>query len=348
MKLTKHILFISMFSAISGAQAASVGLLGGSLNDQTVFAHTYVTSGSGVGTVGNGWTVNGNVLSNAATTIGAHSYVSGSTQSSALTIGASGYINNNATSSTATTTGAMSTINGNLVSGTAVTLGASSNVIGTVDYGTALTAPASTSTGGSTQNSAPVVILDEHLGVSSAQNTLNGMTGTDTINVEDIATDQTFTSGVYNRTGLLTTTAGVKLTLDAQNLDGDFIFNISGYLSFGADTVVEVINGTGNNNVIWNTGSYAATGAKSDIVGTILAHTYVTVGANALVSGTYGGCGGVFAATGYVTLGANATVGGNGCSGAISTPSAVPLPAAVWLFGSGLIGLAGIARRKKA
>lgn len=28
--------------------------------------------------------------------------------------------------------------------------------------------------------------------------------------------------------------------------------------------------------------------------------------------------------------------------------SAVPVPAAVWLFGSGLIGLAGIARRKKA
>ena len=29
-------------------------------------------------------------------------------------------------------------------------------------------------------------------------------------------------------------------------------------------------------------------------------------------------------------------------------PSAVPIPAAVWLFGSGLLGLVGIARRKKA
>lgn len=30
------------------------------------------------------------------------------------------------------------------------------------------------------------------------------------------------------------------------------------------------------------------------------------------------------------------------------TPSAVPVPAAIWLLGSGLIGLVGIARRKKA
>ncbi len=29
------------------------------------------------------------------------------------------------------------------------------------------------------------------------------------------------------------------------------------------------------------------------------------------------------------------------------TPSAVPVPAAVWLFGSGLIGLVGVAKRKK-
>ncbi len=29
------------------------------------------------------------------------------------------------------------------------------------------------------------------------------------------------------------------------------------------------------------------------------------------------------------------------------TPSAVPVPAAVWLFGSGLLGLVGVARRKK-
>jgi hypothetical protein len=32
----------------------------------------------------------------------------------------------------------------------------------------------------------------------------------------------------------------------------------------------------------------------------------------------------------------------------MTTPTAVPVPAAVWLFGSGLVGLAGFARRKAA
>jgi hypothetical protein len=44
-----------------------------------------------------------------------------------------------------------------------------------------------------------------------------------------------------------------------------------------------------------------------------------------------------------------------GCSAALpdevisfGTVSPVPIPAAVWLFGSGLLGLVGMARRKKA
>jgi len=40
-------------------------------------------------------------------------------------------------------------------------------------------------------------------------------------------------------------------------------------------------------------------------------------------------------------------VAGGGFEGELSV-NAVPVPAAVWLFGSGLIGLIGVARRKKA
>ena len=39
-------------------------------------------------------------------------------------------------------------------------------------------------------------------------------------------------------------------------------------------------------------------------------------------------------------IGYNATFGG--------TATVVPVPAAVWLLGSGLLGLVGVARRKKA
>lgn len=46
--------------------------------------------------------------------------------------------------------------------------------------------------------------------------------------------------------------------------------------------------------------------------------------------------------SGYENLG----VAGNGIYLVRESLSAVPVPAAVWLFGSGLIGLAGIARRK--
>jgi len=61
-------------------------------------------------------------------------------------------------------------------------------------------------------------------------------------------------------------------------------------------------------------------------------------------------------------FGANSYAGGEAYSGNVTKPgfqngsdlwfrtgdSAVPVPAAVWLFGSGLLGLVGMARRKKA
>ena len=62
--------------------------------------------------------------------------------------------------------------------------------------------------------------------------------------------------------------------------------------------------------------------------------------------------------TGGVTLQLNATCGADaGCFSefqldnvtiSADLPNAVPVPAAVWLFGSGLVGLVGVARRKKA
>ena len=46
-------------------------------------------------------------------------------------------------------------------------------------------------------------------------------------------------------------------------------------------------------------------------------------------------------------MGFNANFSVNGATSEVN-PAAVPVPAAVWLFGSGLVGLAGVARRRKA
>lgn len=59
-------------------------------------------------------------------------------------------------------------------------------------------------------------------------------------------------------------------------------------------------------------------------------------------------------AMGNFTANWQATVNGGAFNGQVGdwtitgTVSAVPVPAAVWLFGSGLVGLAGVARRRKA
>jgi len=65
-------------------------------------------------------------------------------------------------------------------------------------------------------------------------------------------------------------------------------------------------------------------------------------GTGGRVEGGFSGLGSSFA-PGADLLGQNFST-----SGGIAKIGAVPVPAAVWLFGSGLLGLAGIARRKAA
>ncbi|MFT5085046.1 MAG: cytoskeletal protein CcmA (bactofilin family) [Lentisphaeria bacterium] len=351
MKYTKLGLSFAIAIAMSGAQAAD--LLSGTLNDQAVFSHTYTTTGASLGnqtvwgnvlanqdvtlgagakvsgntqsrdlTTGDGALVSGNTTTVGDTSIGANATVSGDLKSVDLTVGANGTITGNAVNVADSTLGASAMVGGNLQSGAAVTIGATAVVVGTVQHGTALVASASATTGATSVNSTPpsaTVIADEHLGVTAAQNALNAMAGS-VLATGNIATSQTFTPGVYSVTGSLTTTAGITLTLDAQNQpNAAFIFNISNYLSFGAGTLIDVINGDDDTSVVWNTpGGYTSIGANAQIVGTILANTYVSTGEYSTVTGSGTSCGGVFSATSYVTVGANAIVGGQDCEGAIN------------------------------
>lgn len=344
-----------MVSVASGAQAATVDLLGGILNDQTVFAHTYVTSGTG-----GGQEIYGNVLASQDVTIGASGNVYGNIQSRDLTTGDSATIGGNALTSGDSTLGANSVFSSNLQSGGAITLGANANVDGTVQYGTVVTNGAGATSGTQSQNTTAPVIADEHLGVTAAQSALDAMAGGSALATGNIAANTTFTAGVYDVTGLLSTTAGITVALDAQGRDSAFIFNISSYLSFGAGTVIDVINGTDNTTVVWNsTGGYVSVGENADIIGTVLASTYVSTGAGSIIAGSGTSCGGAFSGTSYVTVGANATVGGTGCMGAINnititdgaaeySVSAVPLPPAAWLFISAIAGLAGAKRLSRS
>jgi cytoskeletal protein CcmA (bactofilin family) len=350
-KLAAYIVPIVL--ATSGAQATD--LLNGTLNDQSVFSHTYTTTGSSLGvqtvygnilanqdvTLGAGAKVSGNIQSRDLTTgdsslvggntktsgdtsIGANATVDGNLKSVDMTVGANGTISGNAVNVADSTLGDSATVGVNLQSGAAVTIGANAAVVGTVQHGTALVVSASASTGATSVNStrpSATVIADEHLGVTAAQSVLNGMGGS-VLATGNIATNTTFTPGVYHVAGLLTTTAGITLTLDAQSSpNATFIFNVSNYLAFGAGTVISVINEADNNtSVVWNTpGGYTSVGADAVIVGTILANTYVSTGAFSEVTGSGDSCGGVFSATSYVTVGANATVGSqSSCQGAIN------------------------------
>jgi len=231
--------------------------------------------------------------------------------------GATSTINGDVLSGLYLTTGAGATINGNTAAVAATTLGAGANIFGNVQSGAAITIGAAGAVSG-TQSSTRPSIGAANGELSKAQSTLNSLSGT-SLAPGDIATNMSFSPGVYKVSGLKTVTAGVTITLDANNEDNAvFIFNISNYLAFGANVDVVVVNGNSNTRVIWNAGNYITVGAGAEIVGTIIANGYVSTGAFSVVSSADNDtCGGaVYSASSYVSVGAGARVGnGIACSG---------------------------------
>jgi Ice-binding-like len=105
-----------------------------------------------------------------------------------------------------------------------------------------------------------------------------------TANVGSTLGGKTLVSGVYTASS----SAGLTgtLTLDAK---GDptavFIFQIGSTLTTASSSSVSMINGAQPCNVFWQIGSSATLGTNSDFVGTILAHTSISVTTGVTVQG---------------------------------------------------------------
>ena len=340
--------------ALSGAPALAAPLLGPELQRQTIISKTYTTTGDrsvghgnvfagGVSTTGanadvlgnlvsggaattggTGSTVTGNIVSGGVATTGDGSLIGGSvTSSGASTIGANSRVTGDVTSVGAATTGDTSWVGGTIQIGGAASTGANSVVVGAVG---AISVGANSLVGSQYALAASPFVATEltasldaeaatHTSLIRYAQTALKSFGIGTVLAATMTTDTTLYSGVYSAASL-STTAGTTLTLDGQGkLDQVWVFNIADILATGASTKIVMINAGAGSGIIWNTGGYASLGASSVFLGTILAETYISVGADAETLGVTKTCGGLFSASSYVSTGAGAKVGGYGCYG---------------------------------
>lgn len=235
-----------------------------------------------------------------------------------------------------------------VLAGTTVTSSGASTITGSlgVSPGSSVTGFPPGSVSGGTIHTADAVASQAQVDVTTAYNFLTAQLVTQNLTGQDLG-GKTLTPGVYH----FDSSAGLtgNLILDAQgNPDALFIFQIGSTLTTASSSTVSMLNGGPNDGVFWQVGSSATLGSSSAFEGNILALTSISLDPFANI-----GCGRALARNGAVTMadsnGVYSTNGGScgsGLNGSIA-PSAVPVPAALWLFGSGVLGLVGIARRKK-
>jgi hypothetical protein len=232
------------------------------------------------------------------------------------------------------TAGGYSVLAGSTVTNTGTTV--LSGSLG-ISPGCALTG-AGTMTVGGTTNLCNAAALKAQSDLTKAYLQAQSLNPTGNLTGKDLG-GMTLTSGVYLFTSSADVATGATLTLEGTP-GALFVFQIGSSLTTGSGSAIIFINSlTGkpmtDPNIFWQVGSSATLGTTTAFEGNILALTSITLNTGATIT-----CGSALAQNGAVTMQGNTI---SGCGGGISK---VPEPGAMGLLGTGLVILAGAARRR--
>ncbi len=176
----------------------------------------------------------------------------------------------------------------------------------------------------------------------AAYNFLQGLSSNENLTGQNLGGLE-LTPGVYSFNSSAQLTGA--LTINWEGLSNQsVVFQIGSTLTTASASMVMGINSGQNDNIYWVVGSSATLGTTTAFMGTLIASASDT-----LNTGATDDCGRIIALNGAVTLDDNfinncaATTSTTGTTG---TTGSTPEPSSVILFGSGILALAGVVRRK--